>query len=335
MLAFLDHLFSHKEKENLSLVDSSTKKFVRYDSNPILTPSEKHDFMAKAVFSPTVVELEGKIYILYRAQSRESVSTIGLAISTDGFTIDENLKEPIYTPTQDFERGTKIDWNSGCEDPRITQLGDQLYMTYIAYDGTNPPRVALTSISVSDFLKRNWNWAMPKLISPPGIDDKDACIVKHHGDGYLGFHRLGNAMWLDFLRDLKFPEVKFLTGGIVAQARADSWDNVKIGIAGPPLETDHGWLLFYHAVSNPGFKYKIGAMILDYDNPRITLGRSDMPLLEPETDYELYGQVPNAVFSCGSVIRDGVVYLYYSGADSVICVATMPLANLLDTLLPS
>ena len=60
-----------------------------------------------------------------------------------------------------------------------------------------------------------------------------------------------------------------------------------------------------------------------------------MPLLEPETDYELYGQVPNAVFSCGSVIRDGVVYLYYSGADSVICVATMPLANLLDTLLPS
>lgn len=307
-------------------------KFQRYDQNPVITPSTTNAFMARAVYCPTAIFLEGKAHILYRAQALDAVSTIGYAVSSDGLNIEENLSEPIYRPSQPFEMSTKAGWNSGCEDPRITHLGDRLYLTYTAYDGTSPPRVALTSISVSDFLKREWNWETAKLISPPGVDDKDACIVKNHGEGYIAFHRLGNAMWIDFLRDLTFPQVKLLTGGIFAQAREDSWDNVKVGIAGPPLETERGWLLFYHAASNPGFKYKIGAMLLDYDNPRKILARTNSPLLEPETDYEMYGQVPNVVFSCGAVILKGVVYLYYSGADSVVCVATMSLPDLLDVL---
>jgi predicted GH43/DUF377 family glycosyl hydrolase len=207
-------------------------------------------------------------------------------------------------------------------------------MTYTAYDGVNPPRVALTSIAIDDFLKKNWEWEKPKLISPPGVDDKDACIVKRvKGDGYIAFHRLGDVIWMDKLRDLDFPEKKFLSGGIIAQARKDKWDNVKVGISAPPIESEHGWILLYHAVSNPGFIYKIGAMLLDFEDPKNILARTNEPVFEPEKPYELNGNVPNVVFPCGAVVIDGTIYLYYGGADSVIGVATMPLKTLTEILL--
>jgi predicted GH43/DUF377 family glycosyl hydrolase len=310
------------------------KKFVRFEGNPILKPTLELEWQAKAVFNPAAIYEAGRVHLIYRAQSIEGTSVFGYASSRDGLHIDENLDHPIYTPRESFEKKTSGAGNSGCEDPRISRIGDRLYMTYTAFDGVNPPRVALTSIALSDFLKKSWNWEKPKLISPPGVDDKDACIVKNSRDeGYLAFHRLGNVIWLDFLRDLDFPEKKYLTGGIVAQARKDMWDNVKIGIGAPPIETERGWLLLYHGVSNPGFKYKMGAMLLDYDDPRKILAISDDPLLEPDEKYEIEGQVPNVVFSCGAVVIDGVVYNYYGGGDSVVGVATMPLDNITSLLL--
>ncbi|HEX7042654.1 MAG TPA: hypothetical protein VF189_05385 [Patescibacteria group bacterium] len=319
------------EKKTLS-PDMDDKRFTRFEGNPIIRPLAELDWEKQGTFNPAVIYEEGKFHILYRAQSSNGKSTIGYASSTDGFHIDERLTSPIYVPRAPFEIKDQPG-NSGCEDPRITKIVDRLYMTYTAYDGHNPPRVALTSISVSDFLDKRWNWDEPKLISPPGVDDKDACILKRvRGEGYIAFHRLGDAMWCDFLRDLDFPERKYLTGGIIAQARKDKWDNVKVGIAAPPLETEKGWLLLYHGVGQPGFVYKVGAMLLDYDDPRKILGRTDEPILEPEMEYETEGIVPNVVFPCGAAIKDGIVYMYYGGADTVLCVATMPLDKLLALL---
>ena len=310
-----------------------TTKFERFEGNPIITPRPDIPWSARATFNPAAIYLDNKVHLVYRAQDVEGTSTFGYAVSSDGFHLDTILDQPIYVPREAFEKKTKEHWNSGCEDPRITQIGERLIMTYVAYDGTNPPRVAMTSISVSDFLSQKWNWDMPKLISPPGVDDKDACILKKiKGEGYIAFHRLGNAMWLDSLRDLDFPTTKFLTGGIMAQARADSWDNIKIGIAAPPIETEYGWILLYHAVSNPGFIYKIGAMLLDYNDPRKILARTKEPLFSPEKDYELNGCVSNVVFSCGAVNINGTIFMYYGGADSVVGVATMPLSDLIAVL---
>ncbi len=313
--------------------DTNPRKFARFLGNPILKPLPELDWEKQGTFNPAAIYEGGKFHILYRAQATDGTSTIGYASSTDGFRIDERLNTPIYTPRESFEMKSHPG-NSGCEDPRITKIGDRLYMTYTAYDGTNPPRVALTSITVDDFLQKNWKWEKPKLISPPGVDDKDACIVKRvKGDGYIAFHRLGDAMWVDFLRDLDFPERKYLTGGIIATARKDRWDNVKVGIAAPPLETEHGWLLLYHGVSQPGFRYEVGAMLLDYEDPREILGRTDEPIFEPKEQYELQGIVPNVVFPCGAVVKDGTIFIYYGGADTVLGVATMSLQVLLDILL--
>lgn len=313
--------------------DSDPKKFARFQGNPIIKPLPELEWEKQGTFNPAAVYEAGKFHILYRAQSQDGKSTIGYASSIDGFHIDERLTTPIYVPREDFELKLQPG-NSGCEDPRLTKIGERLYMTYTAYDGTNPPRVALTSIALNDFLQKNWNWEKPKLISPPGVDDKDACIVKKvKGDGYVAFHRLGDAMWVDFLRDLDFPEGKYLTGGIIAQARKDMWDNVKIGISAPPLETDHGWLLLYHGVSQPGFSYNVGAMLLDYEDPRKILGRTNEPIFEPKESYEREGIVPNVVFPCGAAVKDEIIYMYYGAADTVLGVATMSQQALLDILL--
>lgn len=314
-------------------IDNNARKFSRFEGNPILKPSLELEWQKKGAFNPAAIYEAGKVHIVYRGQSDDGTSVFGYATSTDGIHIDEHYHSPIYVPREDFEKPTH-QGNSGCEDPRISKIDDRFYMTYTAYDGTNPPRVALTSITVKNFLEKKWNWERPKLISPPGVDDKDACIVKRkNGEGYVAFHRLGDVIWLDFLRDLDFPEKKYLSGGIIAQARKDKWDNVKIGLSCPPIETDAGWILLYHGVGKPGNIYKVGAMLLDYEDPRKIIGRTDEPLLEPETPYEKEGQIPNVVFPCGAVVIENTIYLYYGGADTVTGVATMSLPTLLDVLL--
>lgn len=322
-----------EEQVESSVLVPQTKKFTRFEGNPIIKPTLELDWQAMGTYNPAAVYENGKVHIVYRGQSFNGTSVFGYASSSDGLHIDENLDYPIYVPREDFETKANEQGFSGCEDPRITKINDRFFMTYTAYDGVNPPRVAMTSIKVEDFLNKNWNWEKPKLISPPGVDDKDACIVKKvKGDGYFAFHRLGNAIWLDFLRDLDFPDTKYLTGGIIAQARKDKWDNVKVGIGAPPIETEKGWVLLYHGVSEPGFRYLMGAMLLDLEDPRKILARTDEPLIEPVLDYELKGLVPNVVFGCGAVVIDGTVFLYYGGADTVLGVATMSLEAILATL---
>jgi beta-1,2-mannobiose phosphorylase / 1,2-beta-oligomannan phosphorylase len=334
----LNNLLNDLRPNEKSQEEVNPKKFTRSSDNPIISPLPELDWQKEGAFNPAAIYEGGKVHILYRAQGSDGTSVFGYASSKDGLHIDENLDYPVYTPREDFEKKINSEknkfGNSGCEDPRITKINDRLYMTYTAYDGQNPPRVALTTISVDDFLNKNWNWDKPKLISPPGVDDKDACIIKKvNTNGFLAFHRLGDVIWMDHLRDLDFPEKKYLSGGIIAQARKDKWDNVKVGISAPPIETEHGWLLLYHGVSEPGFMYKVGAMLLDYNDPKNIIARTDEPIFEPERPYELKGRVPNVVFPCGAVVINGIIYIYYGGADTVVGVATMPLKTLLDDIL--
>lgn len=309
-------------------------KLSRYEGNPIISSILELDWQAKGTFNPAVIYEDRKFHIVYRAQSKDGTSVLGYAISSDGFHIDEYLDYPIYVPREPFEiKPPHVEGNSGCEDPRISKIGNKYYMVYTAFDGINPPRVAITSINVDDFLKRNWKWEKPVIISSPDIDDKDACIVEGKITGtYLVFHRLGGSIWLEITRDLNFSGQRYLAGKVLISPRKNKWDNVRLGIAGPPLETDKGWLLLYHGISEPDFKYKMGALLLDYKDPNNIIGRSDYPILEPETIYEIEGQVPNVVFSCGSVILKGQLYVYYGGGDRIIGVATMPLENLLNNL---
>jgi beta-1,2-mannobiose phosphorylase / 1,2-beta-oligomannan phosphorylase len=76
--------------------------------------------------------------------------------------------------------------------------------------------------------------------------------------------------------------------------------------------------------------YSLGVMLLDLEHPEQVLYRSKETILSPKTDYERFGKVPNVVFSCGNVIMDNKLFLYYGGADSVLCVATIGMDQLLS-----
>ena len=90
--------------------------------------------------------------------------------------------------------------------------------------------------------------------------------------------------------------------------------------------------MLYHGVDDK-IIYRVGAMLLDLNDPRIILGRTPRPILEPEADYERVGLIPNVVFPCGNVVIGDELFVYYGGADKYCCVATCSLAALIDCLL--
>ena len=305
----------------------------RFPQNPILRPATGRLWESRAAFNPTAIRDAQRTYILYRAMSDDNTSVIGCASSVDGLHIDERLPDPVYVPRADFERKLAAGANSGCEDPRITKLGDRFYMCYTAYDSEHPPRVALTSIAVKDFIEKKWDWSLPVLISPPGVDDKDAAIFPKKIKGkYVFLHRLGVDIWIDYVDDLGFKGDHFLNGAVLMTPRETSWDSKKIGIAGPPIETDEGWLLIYHGISRRTNHYNLRAALLDRKNPSKVLGRTRDTILEPMKSYEEQGIIPNVVFSCGAVVVEKKLFVYYGAADTVSCVATVPVKNILRNI---
>ena len=202
----------------------------RYDGNPLISPITDHPWESKYTFNAGALLVDEKIYILYRAMGDDDTSVLGLASTRDGLKLDERLSEPVYLPREQFEMKIHPGF-SGCEDPRLTLIDETIYMCYTAYDGINPPRIALTSIAKNAFLSKNWEWQKPKLISAPGMDNKDSCLVSGKiDDRYLIFHRINPCIWIDFVTDLDFADNHFLGGHPLMGPRVNSWDNLKIGL---------------------------------------------------------------------------------------------------------
>ena len=293
----------------------------------------EHAWEAQATFNPAALLLGKKTHILYRALSNDNTSTIGYASTTDGVTIDERIAEPIYVPREQFEVKKINNANSGCEDPRLTQIGKNIYMCYTAYDSIGPPEVAITSISEKDFKDHNWNWSKPSIITPAGLDDKDTCLFpQKFPNGYFILHRVNNAICGDYVPTLDFANEAVKKCIRILVARNNMWDDNKVGITAPPLKTKSGWLLLYHGVSKTHGTYRVGAVLLDLKDPTIIRARSTDPVFEPQEIYEKQGIVNNVVFPCGIILNKGTLFMYYGGGDRVIGVSTMKLKVLLDAL---
>jgi predicted GH43/DUF377 family glycosyl hydrolase len=304
------------------------RSLVRGPDNPILAPVAAHPWEAKATFNPGALLLDGTVHIVYRAMGEDNISTMGYATSRDGLHIDYRHPEPIYAPRMPFEMKRTAGSNSGCEDPRLTVIDDTVYMCYTAYDGKSPTRVALTSLSVERFLAREWQWSPPELISPPGYDDKDACIHPEKVDGqYLIFHRIGDDIDIALVPDLEFANSRWLGERRWLGPRRGWWDNFKVGIAAPPVKTRRGWLLLYHGVARDR-KYRVGAVLMDLNDPTKIIARTDDFLLQAETECEKHGIVPDVVFPCGNVVIGNELYVYYGGGDRVCCVATIDIDDI-------
>ena len=317
----------------ISKEKSSHWHFKRSSQNPIIIPNKKHPWEAKATFNPAAIRLGNMTHILYRTLSDDNTSHIGYAGSKDGINIDIRLEEPIYSPREDFEIKKIAGGNSGCEDPRLTKIGKNIYMCYTAFDGIGPPRVAVTSITEKNFLQKSWKWEKPILITPPSFDDKDTCIFPEKTQGqYFILHRIGNEICGDYFKSLDFKTQIVKKCIRIIGPRINTWDSAKVGITAPPIKTKNGWLLLYHGISKSHSTYRIGAVLLDLKDPAIVLARTADPIFEPEESYEKIGIMNNVIFPCGMVEKDGLLYIYYGGADTVVGVATIELDILLQAL---
>jgi len=292
----------------------------RFHGNPILKPISRNSWETHAVFNAGVLYAGKRIHILYRAVGNDGVSRLGYASSSDGYHIEERLSIPVFEPANYTEK-------DGCEDPRLTLQSEQCLMAYTALSSRalNVHQIALTSIALDDFVNKRWNWG-ERWTPFPGVRNKDAVILPRKvSDRYVMFHRIDPDICITYSDDLRhWSDIKAIVG-----PRMGKWDCLKVGAAGPPIEVNEGWLFIYHGVNFERI-YRLGVLLLDKDDPERVLYRSERPILEPTTDYECFGIVPNVVFSCGAILMDGQLLIYYGGADTVICVATCDLSELIS-----
>ena len=306
----------------------------RYAHNPVLKPIKNHPWESKYVLNAGAIKLDGKFYLVYRAFGEDNVSRLGLAISDDGFRFTHRLDHPIFEPEEKADP-------QGCEDPRLTRIGDRIYMTYTAYDGITA-QVALASIPVNAFLHGRWKaWKRHGMVFP-GISNKDATLFPEQFNGkFAMLHRVDPHIWVTFSPHLSCPWPRKMHKILAGATSGMMWDAVKVGGGSQPIKTKFGWLIITHGVDYAHI-YRLGVMLLDLDNPAKLLYRSPNFILEPEDEWEL-GQdkqswVPRVVYTCGAVPRDGEkdildeddeLIVYYGAADSVISAATARIVDLI------
>ena len=287
----------------------------RFEGNPILEPIEHHPWESSCVFNAAATMFGGRIHMLYRAMGEDKISRLGYASSKDGYRFDERLPTPVFEPAGPNEK-------YGCEDPRLTVLEGKCVMTYTAYGDIY--QIGITTISMDDFLNKRWDWG-ERIYPFPNVRNKNAVIFPCKiNSRYLMCHRLDPDIYIAYSDDLRI----WNGNEIVMRPRSGFWDCLKIGAACPPFELDKGWLLLYHGVDAKR-TYRLGVAVLDKECPERVIYRSDEPILEPAENYECSGAVPNVVFSCGAVLLEDHLLVYYGGADTVICVATFDLDEIL------
>lgn len=325
-------------------------------NNPILKPNEKNDWENLVVCNPGVWYEKGQFYMLYRAagDDKDHIIRFGLAVSNDGVNFERTNDKPAFEPSTDGPD------SGGVEDARIVKFGDNYYVTY-AYRPFPPgqywnfehdviqvpnvdeyaPAVYRKSIANSGLaMTRDFkNWKRLGRLTQSNLDDRDVILFPEKINGkYALLHRpkewIGKeygcekpAIWISFSDDLMVWNEKshLLISGIEG-----TWEE-KVGGSTPPLKTKDGWLIIYHGVENGGQGYyRVGAALLDLEDPRKVIARAKDFIMEPEHDYEIEGFYKGCVFPTGNVIIDDTLYVYYGAADKYVGLATCRVSDLLN-----
>lgn len=219
----------------------------------------------------------------------------------------------------------------GIEDPRITYMEElgKYAVVYTAFSKSGPGvALALTKDFVS--------FERLGLVMQP--EDKDAALLPRRVDGSFALlHRpmavTGAHIWMSFSPDLR----NWGNHKPVLQARRGAWwDANKIGLSPPLIETQRGWLMFYHGVRQTasGALYRLGLALFDAVHPDHCLLRGDEWIFGPEAPYECVGDVGHVAFPCGTTLdSDGdTINVYYGAADTSIALATASMGELLHWL---
>lgn len=327
----------------------------RAAENPVLAPISAHDWESQAVFNPAAIYDGTRVHLLYRALGNDGISRIGYASSRDGIHFDERLPYPVFVPnlietdskfrnpfTSPARRYDRALYSSGggwggSEDPRLVEIDGTVYMTYSVFDGWQSIRIAVTSIAQNLFKTKQWQWKKPAFLSPPNKVNKNWVLFPEKINGKFAIlNAVSPKIQIAYVDNLdEIEKIGFINSEYVRdpEGRTGVWDSSVRGAGAPPLKTNKGWLLFYHGIDkyNDPDRYKVGAMLLDLEDPTKVLYRSDEPVLEPDMPYENDWK-PGVVYASGAVIKNGELFLYYGGGDRTVNVATAPLGHFLYEL---
>lgn len=331
-------------------------KLIRCSDQPVLSPLPGSPWESLVTTNPSAWydAGTGEVSLLYRAAGHDPEHKVwfGLAKSRDGVNFTRCSAEPVFGPSADG-------FDAGCvEDPRIMKIDDWFYVTYAsrpyppgeywkpeAEQGYRRPatgadfpwimrrNATATGLALTQDFK---SWIRAGRLTNPTVDDRDVMLFPEKiGGRYAMIHRPMNwhgegypcarpSMWISYSDDiLHWTDSKLLAQGI-----GDGWEAGKIGGNTTPIKTPDGWLTLYHAVGPDKF-YRVGALLLDLEDPSIVRYRTRDWILQPELPWEIDGYYKGVVFPCGKVVIDGRLFVYYGGADKYVGVAACPLDELL------
>ena len=320
------------------------------------------------MFNPAVIFARGRWWLFERTAGslRPFICQIGAQVSDDGVNFSLASPEPVFTPAmcgsavgsvQD-PRIVELEgryWMTFAYRPYAwsshpTGVGvPESHETAIAgldpagadaggagsanVTGGRTDNLTRSGLAVSDNLL---DWSLHGWITDPALDDRNVILFPEKiGGRYAVLRRPLNAsggshIWISFSADLRAwtePE-------LVAKAMFP-WESNRIGGSTPPIRTEAGWLVFYHGVEDKDAAvkrviYRMGAMLLDLEDPRRVLARCPLPLFEPEAYYEKVGlYIPNVVFPTSAWVQGDTIHLYYGACDTCIGLATASLAAVL------
>ena len=274
------------------------------------------------MFNSSVVRFGDRYAGVFRVETRAGYQTLRLAFSRDGIKFDFTPDEILVPREEPF-----VTYEEARYDPRITRI-DEAY--YICHASENRFGCQVSVAHTRDFAtfekiavaSEPTNRNM--VLFPEKIDGLYARLDRPFESG-----RSGN-IWISFSPDL----IHWGQSECIMESRRFAWDSGKIGPGAPPLKTDAGWLVIYHGVT-PRINsqiYKAGVALLDLKDPRKVIARSKEYLMAPREMYERIGDVPNVVFPTAAIAsaKDDELRIYYGAADTVFCMATAKMSELIE-----
>jgi predicted GH43/DUF377 family glycosyl hydrolase len=233
------------------------------------------------------------------------------------FQPEQHLSERILFPATPSQR-------NGIEDARFVRFRDDdgthiYYATFTAYDGKV---VVPELVETADFLL----FRFITLNGPAAVNKGMALFPRKINGRYAMLSRQDNENIYLMFSD----NVHFWNEHQVLLKPVFPWELIQLGNCGSPIETDAGWLVLSHGVG-PMRKYCIGAFLLDRDDPARVIGRLREPLLKPDQN-EREGYVPNVVYTCGALVRNGDLIIPYGMADHATGFATVALSEVLAAM---
>ncbi len=292
-----------------------TEKFPvwRYSKNPIIDRFATKN--SNSIFNSAVVPFGDGYAGVFRCDSRSISMDIFTGFSKDG--IDWEISdEPIRFAGADPEVA-KRDFRY---DPRVCFIEDRYYITWC--NGYHGPTIGIGyTFDFKEFFQCE-NAFLPfnrnGVLFPEKINGKYAMLSRPSDNGHTPF----GDIWLSYSPDMKYwGEHRHVMSP--APFDQSAWQCTKVGAGSVPILTEQGWLMFFHGVITTcnGFRYSMGAALLDREDPSKVIYRSKPYLLAPAAPYELAGDVPNVVFPCAALTDGDRVAVYYGAADTSVCMA--------------